>query len=259
MSNRYVIPSLDRAITVLEHLAREPDGLSLAELTERTEYPKSTLFRILSTLQERACITCDGERNRYRLGLKLWELGRAFLAQSDLYTAAVAYMKQLAETCGESVFLGVLDEGEVTYVRRMESPKSVMVVRKLEQRVPAYCTATGEAMMAFLPSRQVDKILDDHPLEPVNPKTVTDRKELYRRLEQIRRTKVAVVDGEYNPDLLCIASPVLDETHRPCAALTVALLSSQAGQERIQRISEHVRKAARGLSQDLGYVETVTA
>lgn len=259
MPDRYVIPSLNRAVGVLEQLAEQPEGLSLAQLTRETGIPKSTLYRILTTLQERECVVFDKERNRYRLGLKLWELGSAFLNQSDLYSAAVGTMKELAETCGESIFLGVLDDGEVVYVRRRESPKSVMAVRKLGQRVPVHCTATGTAMMAFLPSEDVKQILDGHAQERFNPKTVTDPSKLKRRLEHVRETRVAVVDGEYNEELLCVASPVLDETHEPRAALTVAMLSTQASEERVQEIVPLVRRSAQRLSRELGYVPKAAA
>jgi len=246
-------------VVVLERLAEKPEGLSLAALTRETGFPKSTLYRILTTLQKQECVAYDEDRKRYHLGLKLWELGSAFLNQSDLYSAAVGTMKELAEACGESVFLGVLDDREVVYVRRRESPKSIMAVQKLGQRVPAYCTATGSAMIAFLSSEEVERILDERALQRFNPKTVTDPAKLKQRLEQIRETKVAVVDGEYNEELLCIASPVLDETHRPCAALTVVMLSSQASEAQVREIAPLVRRAAGRLSQELGYVATTVA
>lgn len=254
-SDRYTIPSLDRAIEVLEVLAREQQGLSLAELTRRTETPKSTLFRILVTLQKRGCVSMDEDSKKYELGLKLWELGSAYMDQSDLDSAAVPYMKELAETCEESVFLGMLDEGEVVYVRRMESPRSVMVVRKLGHRAPAYCTATGEAMLAFMPEERRMQILEAMELKAYNPKTNTDRGELRRRMEQVREEGVAVVDGEYNPKLLCISAPVLDDAGRVRAAITVAMLSTEASSERIEHVKEQVRQKTRGLSRELGYLD----
>lgn len=252
--DRYTIPSLDRAIEVLERLAGREEGLSLAQLVRETDIPKSTLFRILTTLQRRGCVVTEEDSKKYRLGLKLWELGSAYLGQSDLDSAAVPYMKELAERCEESVFLGVMDGGEVIYVRRMESPKSVLAVRKLGQRAPAYCTATGEAMLAFTPAGEVGRLLDGHPLRTYTSRTCTDRDELRMRLEKIRKEGVAVVDGEYNAQLLCISAPVLDDTSRACASLTVAMLSAQATDESIQKTKKAVRQAAQTLSGELGYL-----
>ncbi len=253
MNDRYTIPSLDRAIEVLEVLSEEQEGLNLTELTRRTGIPKSTLYRILMTLRSRECVFFNEDRKTYRLGLRLWELGSAYLDQSDLYSMAIPYMKELAETCRESIFLGVMHGGEVTYVRRMESPESVMAVQKLGQRAPAYCTATGRAMLAFMPERDIGRILDAQELEAFSPKTDTDPARLRSALARVREEGMAVVDGEYNPQLLCVAAPVRDATHQAVAAITVAMLSAQSSDTRVQEAADNVRLVARRLSRDLGY------
>lgn len=254
MTDQYTIPALHRAITVLELLANEEEAVGLAELTRRSGIPKSTLYRILSTLRNQQCVVFNEREKTYRLGLKLWELGRAYLNQSDLYKSAIPYMKELADACQESVFLGVLSEGEVTYVRRMESPKSVLAVRKLGQRVPAYCTATGRAMLAFQSSEEVDRLLKGSELTGFTSSTETNSERIKQALTQIHKRKVAVVDGEFNPDLLCVSSPVFSERHRPVAALTVAVLSPRTSSERVQELSEHVHQSAQRLSRELGHL-----
>jgi DNA-binding IclR family transcriptional regulator len=162
-------------------------------------------------------------------------------------------MQALADQCGETVFLSKLEDGEVVYLRRMESPKSVTVVKKLQSRVPAHCTATGIALMAWMPAEEVGSILDKHGMEAFNEATVTDRRVLEERLAEARRREYAVVDGEYNRELLCVAAPVLDHLQRPCAALTVAMLSSQVSDyEQVERVGGAVRSAARAVSQEMG-------
>lgn len=255
MSDKYTVPSLDRALTVLERLAQTKD-LTLGELAGETDIPQSTLFRIMSTLQERKYVSRDEDQKTYRLGLRLIELGRAYLNQTDLLAAAGSYLKRLADTCGESVFLGVLEEEEVVFVRSEKSPKSAILVQRSGQRAPAYCTATGLAILAFRPDGEVEQLLDASDLEAHTPETTTNRAELRRTLETIRETRVAVVDGEYNPALLCVSSPVLDEKGEAVASLTVALLSAQAEDDRIEAVKDKVREAARGLSAERGYAVT---
>ena len=252
MNERYVIPSLDRALQVLDLLATQEGGSTLAELARTTGIPKSTLFRILVTLQKHHCVIADAA-GQFRLGSHLWELGNSFADQTDLFRASAAQMEVLARECGETVFLSKLEDGEVVYLRRMESPKSVTVVKKLQTRVPAHCTATGIALMAWLPPAEVDAIIDAHGMESFNDATVTDRDVLAERLAEARRREYAVVDGEYNRDLLCVAAPVLDHHQRPCAALTVALVSSQVkGAEQVERVGAAVRAAVRSVSQEMG-------
>lgn len=253
MNDRYVIPSLDRALQVLGILAEEHRGLTLAELARTTDIPKSTLFRILVTLQKHHCVVADPDGGAFRLGSYLWKLGNSFADQTDLFRASTAQMQTLADQCGETVFLSKLEDGEVVYLRRMESPKSITVVRKLQSRVPAHCTATGVALMAWMSKGEVDAIIAKHGLEAINEATITDRSALEERLAEARRREYAVVDGEYNRELLCVAAPVLDHLQRPCAALTVAMLSSQVNDvEQVERVGAAVRSAARAVSQEMG-------
>jgi len=255
MNERYVIPSIARAFQVLDQLAQEPSGQSLAELGRRTRIPKSTLFRILVTLEKQHCVIWNEDERSYRLGSRLWEFGTSFLEHSDLYHASSRFMKLLAEKSRETVFLGGLEDGEVIYLRRMESPKSVTVVRKLKQRVPAHATATGVAILAFMPRAEVETILDRHGMASYSDVTMTDREKFMERLAVVRRDGYAIVDGEYNRELLCISAPVFDHRRRPSASLTVAMLSSQANADRarILSVAELVREEAQAFSRQMGY------
>lgn len=254
MDDRYVIPSLDRAFLVLELLGQASRGLSLAELQRQSSIPKSTLFRILVTLQKRHCVVWDEQHRSYRLGSMLWKLGSSFLDQSDLYHAAASFMTDLAEKTRETIFLGKIEEGEVVYLRRMESLKSVTVVKKLGQRVPVHCTATGMVMLAFMPRDEAEAMIDAHDLASYNTATVTDRSALLKRLEDIRKVGYAVVDGEFNKELLCISAPVFDHSHRPRASLTIAMLSQQASNpSTIITLANHVKEAAHAFSNAMGF------
>ena len=256
MDERYVIPSLDRAFSVLEMLGHASRGLSLAELVRQSNIPKSTLFRILVTLQKRHCVVWDEENRSYRLGSMLWSLGSSFLDQSDIYRMAAVHMKDLAEKTRETIFLGEMEDDEVVYLRRMESPRSVTVVKKLGQRVPMHCTATGMAMLAFMPREQIDAFLERTTLAAFNEATITDRQALLERLSQIKRDGYAVVDGEFNEELLCISAPVFDHTRQPRASLTVAMLSNQApNRQKKTTTANFVMAASRDFSRELGYMQ----
>lgn len=254
VANRYTVPAIDRALTVLQCLARSRDGLRQSAIAEATDIPKSTLFRIMTTLEEQGCVVRDEDEKTYRLGLTVWELGNAFLNQSTLLETAETHMKRVADACEESIFLGMLDDGEVIYVRRVESPKSAVVVRKLGQRAPVYCTATGLSMLAFLPSDEAARILDEQELQAHAPNTTTNRSDLTRTLEEIRHTGVAVVDGEYNPSLLCVSAPILNADERPVASLTAALLSAAATDDDIDAMKSQIKGTAQALSTECGYL-----
>jgi DNA-binding IclR family transcriptional regulator len=109
-------------------------------------------------------------------------------------------------------------------------------------------------MLAFLPESVVQTIIDEHGLPAFNDATVTDRDALMRRLQDVRDTGVAIVDGEYNQELLRISAPVFDHTSRPRASLTIALISSQLkDRDRIDMVAEQVRQVAEDFSREMGY------
>lgn len=259
MTDRYLIPSLVRAFDVLDLLSRAPRGLTQAELSRQTEIPKSTLFRILVSLQKLRCVVESTDGKRYLLGSHLWELGSRYVDRFDVHAASAWHMESLAQESGETVFLGMMEEGRVVYMRRMESPKSVTIVKTLGQRVPAHCTATGVAMLAYLPETEIDAIIEKHGLEAYNASTITTPAQLHRRLDEVRTQGVAVVNGEYNADLLCISAPVFNHAGRPVVSLTVAMLSSQANPEHSRLIAGMVHRAAQNFSLELGYLEKKVA
>ena len=253
MKQRYVIPSLDRAFQVLHILSREPDGQTLAELSRRTSIPKSTLFRIMATLQLHHCVQWIEEEGCYRLGYYLWELGRGFVDQCRPYRIAERHMKRLSEITGETVFMARLEGSVVVYLRRVDGTKAVAMMRNLGQSTPVFCTATGRAILAFLPTVDVDAVFDGEEIIAWTETTITDRTALKQCLAQVRRQGYAVVDSEYNRELLCISAPVFDHNNRPCAALTLAMLSSQRMQTGlIDQYAILVRESADAFSRDLG-------
>ncbi len=257
MSERYTVPSVDRAFQAL-HLLAEHGSLGLSELVRLSSIPKTSLYRILSTLENRRAVLSNGQ-GEYRLGSIMLELSSHYLDGFEFLQEAYGPMRELATACGETVFLAHLEDDAVVYTRRVESPLSITAVRKLGNRAPAHCTATGVAMLAFMPRSDVDRLLDMHGLEAFNEATVTDRDSFYSRLQQVRETGIAVVDGEYEKELLCISAPVLDHLKHPSAAITVALLShTNPSPEKIAETSEHVKKAAEKLSRLSGYSALAT-
>ena len=256
MGQRYIIPSLDRAVHVLSLLAEEDKGLKLADLERRSGIPKSTLFRILTTLQHRNCVQWSENDRCYRLGYYLWVLGRGYIDHLEPYRVAERHMNSLCAATGETVFMACLEANVVVYLRRVDGTKAVAMMRNLGQSTPIYCTASGRAIVAFLPTEEADRILDTQDYVAHNEKTVTDREAIESILDQVRRLGYAIVDAEYNKDLLCISAPVFDHENHPCAALTLAMLSSQRSQtELIQTYAALVKENARAFSRDLGCLE----
>lgn len=252
-TNNYTVPALSRAIDVLEILASSDGEISLHELSSKTGIPKSTLFRILFTLEKRKFVEQDYERKKFGLGMKLWELGNIKIEKSELSAIAVKYMKRLSDRLNENIFLGVLDQGEVIYLQKVESSARVKTVTKLGRRAPAYCTATGQVILAFCNKDFIDERYPGQELTKYSKNTITIKDKLIKKLETIRDDGYSIADGEYNPELLCISVPIRDFTKEVIAALTVDMLSSRSNIQKLKDIITPLKETAQIISMELGY------
>jgi len=251
---QYSVPAVERALTVLEILASSRTSISLAELTNQTGIPKSTLFRILFTLERKQYVEQDYEKKKFDLGLKVFELGHAKIEQIDLSSIATRYLQRLANEVQESVYLGILDQGEVYLVQRVDSPTVWRMVTRLGHHSPAHCTAIGQVLLANSPENEVRSFLEEHSLQKFTEYTIVTISNFKKRLANIRKQGYAVVDREYHPELLTIAAPVRNHTKKAIAALMIALPTSKAkNTERISELIVSIQKVSLELSRELGY------
>jgi DNA-binding IclR family transcriptional regulator len=253
-AGHYTVPAVDRAITVLETLATSRLGVTLTELSAQTGIPKSTLFRILFTLEKSQYVEQDSEKKRFDLGLKVLELGHAKLEQIDLSAVAGKYLEGLAHEVEESVYLGVLDEGEVYLVQSVDSPTVWRMVTRLGHHYPAHCTALGQVLLADLQDEELDSLLRGRALQKFTPYTIVNKKKLRKRLGDVRKRGFSIVDREDHPELLSIASPVRNHTNRAVAGMMIALPTAKSNdKERIIQLINSVKAASLALSRELGF------
>jgi DNA-binding IclR family transcriptional regulator len=151
MTNDYIVKPVYKALQVLQCLGDEQRELALSEICYRVGLPKTTVFRYLYTLRECGFVDYDPATDLYRLGLRMWELGRAAGARLRIREVAVPFMRELRNRFNETVNLGMLDDTEVVYLEIVESRRSLRMHAKLGGRDPVYSTTLGKASMAFLP------------------------------------------------------------------------------------------------------------
>lgn len=251
----YTVPAVDRAIQVIEILANTDRGISLAELARQLDVPKSSLFRILVTLEEKGILRQDRERKLFRLGMKLLDWGNAALERIDLKTVAHPHLLKIANETKESFYLAILDELEVILIDRADSPEIWRMVARLGQRSPIHATATGQVLISDLGSEALDKILSRIELKKYTTKTLTSVSRLKARLGEVRQTGYAIADKEYKPDLCAIAVPIFDHRSRIVASLMTALPSDRAAKEKntISNLVDVLKREANVLSRELGF------
>jgi IclR family transcriptional regulator, KDG regulon repressor len=249
----YKVQVIDRVLALLEILAANGPAMTLAELARRVDLPKSTVLRLLAVLQRHRFVERESSTGDYRLGLKLLELGSQAAAQFDFGDRARAYLDRLMSGTGESVFLSVLDGAEVLAIARSESARTVRVPLTAGLRTPAYCTANGKAILAYLSAADLATRLGRRKLHAYTNNTLTTRTEIEREMRSIRAQGYAVDHEEMEEGLKCIAAPVRNHTGSVVASVGILGPAFRIPDEKIAALAKLVVRAADDVSFELGY------
>ncbi|MBZ0286320.1 MAG: IclR family transcriptional regulator [Anaerolineae bacterium] len=221
-NERYTIQVLQKALRILDTLLEAQQPLGLEALSERSETPKSTTFRLITNLVNGDYLTetPDG----YWLGLKLLSMGTAVEAHLDVRRVAEPYIKQLRDQTGETVYLATLmQDMRVLYLERAASTQPVAVMLKSAgMTAEAHASGLGKAMLAFKPEAVRRKWLAQADLVALTANTITNAEALECELTAIRERGYATDREEFMLTICCIAAPVFDAHQRPIAAISVA-------------------------------------
>lgn len=243
----YQLQSLDRAVAVLDLLGESDTPLALADICQIMKVHKSTAHRSLMVLERSALIERTHD-NRFRLGLKLYELGNRAVEQIDLRERIMPHFRRLASKLGETVHLGVLQKTSVIYLDKFEPNRRVCMTSKTGSTNPAYCTSMGKAMLAFLPEDVLQQTISRMRFIPYTPKTIRSREELLKSLERVRRRGYAIDDEEIEAGVRCVGAPVFDDNHYPIAAVSISGPSTRIRVQNLASIAEQVMRCCEDIS-----------
>jgi DNA-binding IclR family transcriptional regulator len=246
----YQLQSLDRAVAVLEMLGESEAPLSLAEICQRMQLHKSTAHRSLMVL-ERSMLIERTQDNRFRLGLKLYELGNRAVEQIDLRSSVRPFSRRLSTQVCETVHLGVLQKTSVVYLDKVEPTRGICMTSKTGSSNPVYCTSMGKAMLAFLPPEAAEEIIRRIHFVRFTEKTLCSREELVKSLERVRYRGYAIDDEEVEIGVRCVGAPVFDENHMPIAAISISGPSSRIRVHSVPAIAEQLLRCCREISTSL--------
>ena len=223
---RHTIPVLDRTMEVLGQLERSGNGLTIRGLTEALALPRTTIYRILNTLQRHGVVRRD-ERGAYHLGRRLLSLAAHVAARAgdpELADVAQPLLNRLAAELGEGVKLSVIDPDGILVLAGAQGRREYALTVAPGQRVPVHAGAAGKLLLAHLPPEELDFRLAQ-PLAAYTPKTITEPRRLRAELARIRRAGWAQDRGESAPSIEAYAAPVADREGRVVAAVSVPFLA----------------------------------
>ena len=239
--------TLIKGLRLLEVLAARTQPAGVTELAQELDLGASNVHRLLQALVETGYAMNEGGRGSYRASLKVWELGANALHKLDFRESAAPAMRMLLAETNETVHLSVLSGDEVIYIDKLDSPEPVRAYSVIGGRAPAYCVATGKALLAWR-EEPVSNLLTVHPLKIFTPSTLADSAALANELDQVRKLGYAVNRGEWRASVWGIAAPVFNASGRPVAAVGVSGPAARIRERGVKRLGELVVEAARQAS-----------
>jgi IclR family acetate operon transcriptional repressor len=248
----YIVRPVYKALQLLIALGQAGRGLTLAEICARTQLPKTTTFKYLHTLRALGFVTHDARSDQYRVGMRLWELGQLASEPLALRETALPSMTELQERFNETVNLGVLDQREVIYVEMVESRRSLRMQARIGARDPAYSTALGKAILAFLPEEEWREHLPAR-LMPRTAQTITALASLRQELIETRTRGFAYDRGENEEASRCVGAPIFGQRGRPVAAISVSAPAVRFSDALEAEVAAALVETARAISRRLGY------
>lgn len=252
VSERYRIQAIERAVAILNAFTAEDHELGVTELAERLGLHKSTVHRFMVNLDAAGMVERNPRTGRYRLGMRIFELGGLVKQRMNLWDEALPFLESLVRDTGETGHLAVLDGGEAIYIERVEARRALRVPSAIGRGYPAHATNLGKVLLADLEPGRLAEIVQERGLSAYTPHTIVDPTALELKLAQIRERGFAVDNEEYDEGLRCIGAPVRDHSGNVVAALGIGGPVTRVTPARVEELSTLVMAAAAGLSRRLG-------
>ena len=247
------VQSVDRLFSIMEELSQHPRGMLLTDLANAVDLTPSTTHRFLGTLVAHHYAHKDPESGKYRLTMRMYEVGARVLPGLNILSLARPYLESLSEEVEEVIHLVVRDDDEVLYLSRLDgSPAVVNMGSYTGLRNPMYCTGVGKAILAHLPEQEMCQIWSRTDTVRFTDNTITDLNVMRREAAKIREQGWAIDDEEHELGIRCVAAPVFDFKGSPVAAISVSGTLGRMDAEKIQRIAPRVIKVAQRISALLG-------
>ncbi|MFA9445758.1 IclR family transcriptional regulator [Egicoccus sp. AB-alg6-2] len=247
------VPGATRALAVLRYLASQPRPVNAAAITRALGLPRSTTYHLLAALERERFVTHLPEERRYALGVAAFEIGSAYLRHAGLERLARPLLASLVDETGETGHLGVLDGRETLYLLEQRSPVGDVLVSDVGVRLPAHLTASGRALLSWLPRAQVTALFPTSAsLSRRTERGPTSVAALRRILAADRQRGWAVEDGEVTAGFASVAAAAFDHAGRPVAAFAITFRDRRHDDEDRVVLADLVVGRAQALTARLG-------
>jgi DNA-binding IclR family transcriptional regulator len=250
--NEYNVRAVERALQIMGCFDDQHPERGISEIAQAVNLHKATAYRIVTTLVNYGYLEWIPDSQEYKLGLELSNLGYKVIRRMDLRREALPYMEKIVQEWDETCDLSIFDQGRAFYIEVLRGNHALTIAAAVGQPLPAHCTASGKLFLAYLPSEELDIILNQ-PLTAYTDNTLTSPDELRDQMEVIRQQGYAVDNEEYEVGICAVAAPIFNRRGTVIAAIGGPSPTSRMTPERITDIAEAFKEAARAISRRMGY------
>ena len=258
MEDASITKSVQKALSILQQFAATgKNELSITEFSENLNIPKSTVCRLVKTLQNNSCLAQNPFNGKYCLGLRFFELGNQVPHIKEIRDVSYFHTEQLRHATGSSVHLAVLDQREVVFIEKVQAKAAAELTSSVGKRAPAYCTSVGKVLLAYQPPQRVDYFFKNVKLQRFTPRTICGLDRLQKELAEVRERGYAVDNCEYQDLCLCVGYPIRQHNGSVVAALSISQITSIINDEKIQNLSKLAMITAANISRELGFEKSI--
>ncbi len=252
-ADRYTVPGLERGLRMLCEFSRREPTLTAPELARRLGVPRSTVFRLLVTLETLGFVERTPDGRAYRLGLAVLRLGFEYMASLDIVELGRPLLERLRDDTGHAASLVVRDGRDIVYLQRSAplSPFSTSVT--VGTRLPAHATVLGHVLLGDLTLSELRALYPEAHLESAGPHTPADANALFDLAQQTRQRGYVLAEGFFEPHISTVAAPVFGDNGHVVAALGLTVPGARIPEDRQAALVATVRGAATQLSTLLNY------
>jgi IclR family transcriptional regulator, KDG regulon repressor len=244
--------SIAKAFNLLNYFNRSKPEWGVRELAKETGANKSTIYRMLATLESLGVLQKNVVSEKYSLGLKLFELGNRVSIQSALVSQTHPVLEKVAAEITETVHLGILKDSQVFMVDKIESPKGLKLNSVVGASSPAYCSGLGKTLMAHLSEFDLNQTMKKIEFKANTEFTITKKTILKKELEEIRTLGYAIDRQELELGLICVAVPVYNQNNQVIAALSAAGPAIRFQEENVKGYVAILKNGADAIQQKIG-------
>lgn len=251
---KYNVPGLDRALSIIELLNERPAGLSVNEISAELKFPVNSVYRIMSTLERRSYVVKRNGESGYVLSEKLLGLATPVVGDASFIENAIPHMRSIRDITKESMLAGVLLEKEGVVLEQVEGLHNFSFKVSPGLRFPLHTAAPGKAFLAHIPVSKRERLVNKLKLTRFTANTITSPKAFMAEIEQVAKTGYAVDREEEMEGQVCVGSAVLNRNAELAGAIWLVAPASRLPEKEIPRVGNLIKDAADKISHSLGCV-----